>query len=146
LTAGLTALAMGAAPAWAQEDVTTSTDGARAKLDDALQAKVDAGSTATVPVFVTVSGDDTATVERLLSGDHTAGTKRAAIVVGRIPVQAATKVASLDHVVSVGLVQFKRTGQPADMPDPALRPGPSRAELASTRSEHKKKEVPYSDA
>jgi hypothetical protein len=146
LAAGLTALAMGAAPARAQDDVTTSTDGAKAKLDDALQAKVDAGSTATVPVFVTVSGDDIAAVERLLAGDHTAGNKRAAIVVGRIPAQAATKVASLDHVVSVGLVQFKRTGRPADMPDPELHPGPSRSELADTRSEHKQKEVPYSDA
>jgi hypothetical protein len=137
---------MGAAPAWAQDDVTSSTDGAKAKLDDALQAKVDAGSTATVPVFVTLSGHDTAAVERLLSGDHTASRKGASLVVGRIPVQAAAKVAGLAHVVSVGLVQFKRTGRPADMPDPSLHPGPSRSELASTRNEHKKKEVPYSDA
>jgi hypothetical protein len=146
LAAVLAAVAMGAAPAWAQDEVTTSTDGAKAKLDDALQAKVEAGSTATVPVFVTLSGSDTAAVERLLSGDHTASRKGASIVVGRIPVQAATKVAGLPHVVSVGLVQLKQTGRPADMTDPALQPGPSRSELAATRSEHKKKEVPYSDA
>src|SRR4051794_37640766 len=129
LGGALIAAAVGVAPAWAQDDVTTSTDGAKAKLDDALQAKVDAGSTATVPAFVAVSGDDIAAVERLLSGDHTAGTRRASIVVGRIPVQAASKVASLDHVVSVGLVRFSRTGRPADMPDPALHPGPSRSDL-----------------
>src|ERR1700755_414195 len=103
LGGALIAVAMGAAPAWAQDDVTTSTDGAKAKLDDALQAKVDAGSTATVPVFVTLSGNDTAAVERLLSGDHTASRKGASLVVGRIPVHAATKVAGLTHVVSVGL-------------------------------------------
>src|SRR4051795_8468618 len=106
----------GAVAAYAQEEVTSKTDGAKEKLDESLQAKVDAGSTETVPVLVTVSGDPSQ-VQALLSGDHTATTRRTSLVVGRIPVQAATKVASVDGVVSVGLVQFKQTGQPADRPE-----------------------------
>src|SRR4051812_37347403 len=139
LGGALIALSMSAAPAWAQDpqDVTTKSDGAKAKLDDSLQAKVDAGSTATVPVFVTVSGSDTRAVERLLSGDRTANSHGVSIVFGRIPAQAATKVAGLKNVVSVGLVRLSRTGRPADMPDPTLHPRPSRSDLEATRSEHK---------
>jgi hypothetical protein len=75
-------------PALAQE-VTTKSDHARARLEESLQAKVDSGSTATVPVFVTLSGDPAA-VQQLLSDDHTATSRGASIVLGRIPVQAAT--------------------------------------------------------
>src|SRR3954452_7580541 len=98
----------GAGVAQAQEEVTSKTDGAKEKLDDSLQAKVDAGSTETVPVLVTVSGDPSQ-VQSLLSGDHTATTRGTSLVVGRVPVQTATKVAAVDDVVSVNLVQFKFT-------------------------------------
>src|SRR3954447_10126090 len=118
--------ACGAASAYAPEEVTTKTDGAKEKLDDSLQAKVDAGSTETVPVLVTVSGDPSQ-VQSLLSGDHTATTRRTSLVVGRVPVQAATKVAAIDGVVSVGLVQFQKTGEPADRPGGDR--GPTRQEL-----------------
>src|SRR3954467_1386210 len=97
-----------AGAAEAQEGGTSETDGAEEKLDASLQAKVDAGSTETVPVLVTVSGDPSQ-VQSLLSGDHTATTQRTSLVVGRVPVQAATKVASIDGVVSVGLVRFEKT-------------------------------------
>ena len=146
LAGALTAVAMAAAPAWAQEDVTTSTDAAKAKLDDSLQAKVDAGSTARVPVFVNVSGQDTAAVERLLSGERTASVHGASIVIGRIPAQAATKLASLKNVKAVGLVQFKRTGLPDNMPEPSQHARPTKAQLAERRAENKKREVPYADA
>src|SRR3954451_14026583 len=88
--------------AQAQEEVTSKTEGAKEKLDASLQAKVDAGATETVPVLVTVSGDPSQ-VQDLLTGDHTATTRRTSLVLGRVPVQAATKVASIDGVVSVGL-------------------------------------------
>src|SRR4051794_7382558 len=96
----------GAAAAYAQEEVTSKTDGAKEKLDASLEAKVDAGATGTVPVMVTVAGDPSR-VQALLSGDHTATTRKTSLVVGRVPVQTATKVASLANVVSVGLVQKK---------------------------------------
>src|SRR4051794_8719111 len=96
---------VGAATALGQEEVVSKTDGAKEKLDESLQAKVDAGSTGTVPVLVTVSGDPSQ-VQSLLTGDHTATTRKTSLVVGRVPVQAATKVASLDGVVSVAQVQF----------------------------------------
>src|SRR3954452_16971471 len=105
-----------ATAAQAQEEVSSKTDGAKEKLDTSLQAKVDAGQTQTVPVLVTVSGDP-APVQALLAGDHTATTRRTSLVVGRVPVQTATKVAPIDGVLSGGLVQFKVRGQPADRPD-----------------------------
>ena len=53
----------------APESVTTSSDPGKAKLDDALRQKVDAGQTAQVPVFVTATGD-LAQVRALLADDH----------------------------------------------------------------------------
>src|SRR3954471_16010846 len=104
-----------AGAAQAQEEVTSKTEGAKEKLDASLQAKVDAGATETVPVLVTVSGDPSQ-VQDLLTGDHTATTRRTSLVLGRVPVQAATKVASIDGVVSVGLVRFTKTGSPPAPP------------------------------
>src|SRR6478609_235636 len=131
------------ATAFAQEEVASKTDGAKEKLDQSLQAKVDAGATGTVPVLVTVSGDPSQ-VQSILTGDHTATTRKTSLVVGRVPVQAATKVASLDGVVSVGLVQFKKTGSPADRPEDHHRP--SRGDLRHKHDEQQKTDVPYSQA
>src|SRR3954468_3488268 len=133
----------GAAVAYAQEEVTTKTDGAKEKLDESLQAKVDAGSTETVPVLVTVSGDPSQ-VQALLSGDHTATTRRTSLVVGRVPVQTATKVASIDGVVSVALVRFAKTGEPAGSPEDHHRP--SWGDLRRHRQQEEKTDVPYSKA
>jgi hypothetical protein len=129
--------------AHAQDQVTSRTEGAKEKLDETLQAKVDAGLTQSVPVLVTVSGDPSQ-VQSLLTGDHTATSRRTALVVGRVPVQVATKVASLSNVVSVGLVQKKRTGQPDDRPED--RHHPSRAELRKRNEQQKRNDVPYSKA
>ena len=129
--------------AQAQEEVTSKTAGAKEKLDESLQAKVDAGQTGTVPVLVTVSGDPSQ-VQSLLSGDHTATTRRTSLVLGRVPVQAATKVASADGVVSVTLVQDKRTGSPAERPEDHHRP--SQAQLRKKHDDQKKTDVPYSEA
>src|SRR4051812_35878132 len=132
-----------AGAAQAQEEVTSKTDGAKEKLDASLQAKVDAGSTETVPVLVTVSGDPSQ-VQALLSGDHTATTQRTSLVAGRIPVQTATKVASIDGVVSIGLVRFAQTGEPSDRPDNGHRW--SRDSARRHHQEQEKTDVPYDKA
>src|SRR3954447_6920292 len=140
--------ACGAASAYAQEEVTTKTDGAKEKLDDSLQAKVDAGSTETVPVLVTVSGDPSQ-VQSLLSGDHTATTRGTSLVVGRVPVQTATKVAAVEDVLSVNLVQFKFTGQPAEYPADGHRRGWSRHDAHRHHEDEQHEDptdVPYGKA
>src|SRR4051794_36670777 len=132
-----------AATAAAQEQVTSKTDGAKEKLDASLQAKVDAGSTATVPVLVTVAGDPSQ-VQALLTGDHTATARKTSLVVGRVPVQTATKVAALDGVVSVGLVRFAKTGEPAGSPEDHHRP--SWSDLRKRHQDDEKTDVPYKKA
>src|SRR4051812_8022949 len=133
----------GGATALAQDEVASKTEGAKEKLDESLQAKVDAGATETVPVLVTVSGDPSQ-VQSLLSGDHTATTRRTSLVVGRVAVQAATKVAAAEGVVSVALVQHKKSGSPAERPEDHHRP--SRGELRGRRDDQKNTDVPYSQA
>src|SRR5690349_17179997 len=133
----------GGATALAQDEVASKTDGAKEKLDQSLQAKVDAGATETVPVMVTVAGDPSR-VQALLTGDHTATTRKTSLVVGRVPVQAAAKVASIDSVVSVAQVQFKKTGQPAEQPEDHHHPS-----LGDRRRKHQEQErtdVPYDRA
>ncbi len=129
----------------APEEVATSSDPGKAKLDDALREKVDAGSTATVPVFVTASGD-LSQVRGLLSDDHTARTARGALVIGKIGVQAAPKLAGLKQVVSVGLIQSKITGQPLGDPDPSLGRRPTRAQLQAQSEANRRHDVPFDKA
>jgi subtilase family protein len=125
--------------------VISKSDPAKAKLDDELQAKVEAGATASVPVFVTAKGD-VSQVKALLDDDKTAQIAGTAIVVGRIPAQTLPKLASVRSVVSVGLVSFKQTGEPLGVPDPLLNRRPSKATLKSRRDAQKRDEVPYSEA
>jgi hypothetical protein len=129
----------------APEEVTTSSDPGKAKLDDALRQKVDAGQTADVPVFVAASGDLTQ-VRSLLVDDHTAKVGGSALLIGKIGVQAAPKLAGLKQVISVGLIQSKKTGAPLGDPDPALRRAPTRAQLQRRSEEKRKGEVPFDKA
>jgi hypothetical protein len=57
------------------QSVTSKSDPATAKLDDALAAKVKDGATGQVPVAVATSGD-TAPVKALLAGDATRAAQR----------------------------------------------------------------------
>src|SRR5689334_16090377 len=82
--------------------VTSKADPAQAKLDDALAAKVKDGATGQVPVLVATSGD-TAPVKALLAGDAAATRKGRSLVIGRIGVQALSKLAGQPGVVSVSL-------------------------------------------
>ena len=93
------------------ESVTSNSDQDKTKLDEKLQDKVESGSTENVYVFVTVSGN-TAQVKALLDDDSTAEANGEAIVVGSTTVQQLTKIASVKSVVSIGLVELKKTGQP----------------------------------
>jgi Subtilase family len=125
--------------------VTSKSDPAKAKLDDALQAKVKDGATGTVPVFVTATGD-LSEVKALLDDDATAQARGKAIVVGRISVQALPKLAGAKGVSSVGLVELKQTGKPLGVPDPLLNQRPTRAQLKARRDAMANKEVPFSKA
>jgi hypothetical protein len=74
LAVGLVALATPAAPQRRGADpaeVQSKSDPAKARLDQQLRAKVEAGSTESVPVMVATSGD-VAPVKALLDGDSAA--------------------------------------------------------------------------
>jgi hypothetical protein len=125
--------------------VTSKSDPAAAKLDDALAAKVKDGATGQVPVAVATSGD-TAPVKALLDGDATATRKGRSLVIGRIGVQALPKLAGQKGVVSVTLIQFKKTGEPLGDPDPYLNRRPTRAQLRAANKAQAATDVPYSKA
>lgn len=123
--------------------IKTATDAAKGKLDKALAAKVAGGSNATVPVFVSMRGD-TARAEALLSDAHATAAGEVSLVVGRIPAQQSVKLAGLAGVVSVGLVQFKRDGQPLGFGDPEL--GVPASGIKNAKALWSKNNVPYDKA
>jgi hypothetical protein len=129
----------------APQEVTTNSDSGKAKLDDALRQKVDAGQTGDVPVFVTATGD-LSKVSALLERDRTAQARGKALVLGMISTQAVPKLASLKGVVSVGLIQLKKTGQPLGDPDPAQNRRPSIAQQRARHESMARNDVPFSKA
>ena len=148
VAATLATLVTSAAPqqrAREPERVITRSDPGKAKLDDALRARVDRGSTAQIPVFVTATGD-VARVRALLDDDATARRSGNALIVGRIATQTVTKLASLKGVLSVGLVQLSQTGRPLGDPDPLVSRRPSQAAAVAKMQELAGHEVPYSKA
>ena len=126
-------------------DVQTRSDAARAKLDPKLQAMLDDGSTRTIQVFATVSGNPDA-AEAYLDDAHTAFQGGAGLIVGQINVQALPKLAGLPTVVGVGPIEFKQTGQPLGIPDPDVARVPSDATKDQTLQHMYNNEVPYADA
>jgi hypothetical protein len=148
LAVGLVALATPAAPQRRGADpaeVQSKSDPAKAKLDAQLQAKVEAGSTESVPVMVATSGD-VAPVKALLDGDSAASKGRKALVLGRIGVQQLQKLAGVKGVVGVNLIQFKRTASPLGDPDPLLNRRASTKQLRAGREKQQADDVPYADA
>lgn len=123
--------------------ITTGSDAAKAKLHPKLQKKLEAGSTEKVPVFVVVNGDPTQ-ARSYLSGSHATSGSGAALVVGRIGVQALPKLAGAKGVISVTPIELAQTGQPLGLKEPLYRP--SKAQLDSVLKSLYKKEVPYSKA
>jgi hypothetical protein len=106
------------------ESVESKTDAAVAKLDDALQQKLEDGATASVPVFLVATDANAAAVEALLTDAHAASRNGRSIVVGRIAVQKLPKLASFDSVRSVGSITFTPTNMPSteNTVRPARRP------------------------
>ena len=100
------------------------------------------GSTKTVTVFATVSGD-TAEVEALLTKPKVAENDGVALVVGSITVQALPKLAGAEGVVSVNPIDFKQTGRPLGDLEP--RKAPTRATGQGARQLYDN-EVPYGEA
>src|SRR5262245_60370014 len=125
--------------------VTTKTDAAKAKLHPSLQRQVDSGKTAETYVFVTVAGD-TKPAEALLDNARVADSGGAALVVGKIAIQALPKLAGARGVVSVSPIDFRQTGRPLGTPDPDLTKIPTKAALEAAISAQQAKEVPYPQA
>jgi Subtilase family len=124
-------------------DVVTKTDAAKGKLDTKLQAKVESGETQAVPIFASLTGD-VAAAKSLVQNAKVAQHEGFALLVGSIPTQLTPKLASLDGVISVGLVEFKQTGEPTGWQDPDLAGGHDPNKNA--RALWKKTDVPYSQA
>ena len=124
-------------------EVVTKTDAAKGKLDSKLRDKIASGDTASVPIFASLTGD-VAAAKALVTNAKVAQSDGFALLVGSIPVQLAPKLASLDGVLSVGLVEFKQTGQPLGWQDPDLAGGHDPNKNA--KALWKKTDVPYSQA
>ena len=124
-------------------DVVTKTDAAKGKLDSKLQEKIANGETQTVPIFASLTGD-VAAAKALVKNAKVAQHDGYALLVGSIPVQLAPKLASLDGVISVGLVEFKQTGQPLGWRDPDFAGGHD--PNPNAKALWKKNDLPYSQA
>ena len=124
--------------------VVTKTGPAVEKLAPALQQKVDAGSTASVPVFVTTDDAAAARVKALLENAHTASRNGFSLVVGRIGVQKLPKLASFNGVEAVGAVDFRQTSSPTN--DPSIGRQPAKRVRNEALKAYFKREVPYAKA
>jgi len=123
-------------------DVVTAVDAAKSKLHPKLLAKLEAGSTGTVQVFAMVQGSATEARGYLKNSYATAGDTK--LVVGTIRIQALPKLAGAKGVVSVGPIDFSRTGAPLGSKEPLYRP--SHADLNAVLKGLYAKEVPWSKA
>lgn len=126
-------------------DVHTRSNAAKERLHPRLQQKVEAGSTARIPVFVTVRGNPAPT-QRLLEGAHVARAGAAAIVVGTIRVQELGKLATTNGVLSVDPVELRRTGRPLGIPDPEVGKLPDVAEIRAAIEKKKAQEVGHGES
>ena len=133
-----------AAPNAAQPDrVITASDAAKGKLDRGLRQKVEEGVTEALPIYASLTGD-VAAAKALVGDAHVAQREGIALLVGRIPAQQAVKLASLDGVLSVGLVQFKQDGEPVGWKDPEL--GVPASGIKNAKAQWNSTDVPYSTA
>ena len=125
--------------------VKSASDGAKSKLHPDLQQQVESGSTDTVRVFATTDGD-AAPAAALLDDAKVASSAGAALVVGKIGVQALPKLASARGVVAVSPIELKQTGQPLGGRDPEV--GKNLDAKAKNKALHKlyDREVPFAKA
>ncbi len=144
LAIALTAAVTNAAPNHrAKPDrVVTKSDGAKAKLAPELVRKLDSGSTASVPVFVSLRNGDVAATRSLLTADHVAKRGELALVVGRVRAQQLAKLAAIAGVLSVEPVDFAQTGRP-DVSNPDGFRQPDKKTANENLREFQKNSVPY---
>lgn len=129
------------------EAVKSASDKGKAKLHPKLVEKLESGSTALIPVYVTTAGD-AETVKAKLKNAYAAVADggEGALVVGSVRVPQLAKLGSVAGVISVGPVDFEKTGSPLGSPEPTLNQRPSTASLQSFMNNLRKQEVPYSAA
>ncbi len=127
------------------DTVTTAADHAKSKLHPKLLRQLEAGDTGAIYVFAIVQGKADAALGYLKKA-YVAQQGGAAIVLGKIQIQALPKLADAKGVVSVGPIDFKRTGRPLGVPDPDLNKRPSTAKLNQVLQGLYAHEVPYSAA
>jgi hypothetical protein len=125
--------------------VTTAADAAKEKLHPKLLKALESGSTKNLTVFAIVSGSPTA-AKQYLTNVRVANSGGVAILVGTIRTQALPKLAGAKGVVSVGPIDFSKTGRPLGVPDPQLNTRPSTATLNQVLAGLYAHEVPYSEA
>jgi len=145
LVASATQAAPGEKAGKAPRAVKTASDGAKSKLHPSLRKQVESGSTDTIHVFVTVTGDGAA-ASALLHDAKVASAQDKALVVGAIAVQALPKLATAAGVVSVGPIDFKQTGQPLGDRDPEVDKTPTSEATNKALRDLYRKEVPHSAA
>ncbi|MDH3262112.1 MAG: S8 family serine peptidase, partial [Acidimicrobiia bacterium] len=129
----------------AAEKITTKSDAALKKIHPKLREQIETGATQVIPVYATVVGDGNA-VAATLQNAHVAQADGAALVVGSTGIQSLTKVAGKEGVVSVGPIDFEKSGSPLGSPEPELERAPDLATLQSFLNNLHKQEVPYADA
>jgi hypothetical protein len=149
LAIAITAAVTNAAPKHrAKPDrVVTKSDAAKAKLAPELVQTLDSGSTARVPVFVSLKDGNLAATRNLLTGEHVAKRGDVALVVGRVGAQQLAKLAGVAGVLNVEPVNFKQTGKP-DVSDPDGIANPDRGKKTANENlrDFQKTSVPYDKA
>ena len=120
--------------------VTTASDDARAKLQEDLRAKLDAGSTEQVVVHALLSSKSVVAAKKYLTKSWVAKRGDAAILVGVTSVPKTLKLAGIKGVATVDLAVFGKSGQPTDVPDD----GKKKKKKKHHDPDHA--DVPYADA
>ncbi len=129
----------------APERVRSNSDAAKAKLHPKLREQLESGSTEKILVFATIAGDPSAALA-YLDDANVAGAGGAAMVLGRIGVQALPKLAGAAGVVAVGPIEFEQSGQPLGIPDPEVGRKPTANSVDRALRGLYRNEVPYSEA
>ena len=137
--------ALGGAPqgkrsTFERRDVTTASDGARAKLQDELREKLDSGSKEQVVVHALLAPKSVVAAKKYLAKSWVAKRGDVAILVGVTSVPKTLKLAGIKGVATVDLAVFGKSGQPTDVPDDGKK---------KRRKKHHgpdRSDVPYADA
>ena len=109
-------------------------------------AKVKDGATGQVPVLVATSGDTAPGARRCSTATRPPRARAARWSSGASASRRCRSWPGQKGVVSVTLIQFKKTGQPLGDPDPRPQPPAVEGEAAATTTAQAATDVPYSKA